>query len=73
MLWLAGAALMFAAACGNNTESGDSSADTSITTLPAETTVDENMMQEQDTGIVPRIDPALDSAARQKDDALPPK
>jgi hypothetical protein len=73
ILWLIGSALMLATACNNNTapEEGGMT-DTSMTTMPAEQppAVD---MDGRDTAVVPRIDPSLDSAAKEKDQELPPK
>lgn len=72
--WIMGPALLLAAACGDRMNNGDDTADTSMTTMPVVTPAPEdNMPEQRDTAAVPRIDPTLDSAAKEKDETLPPK
>ncbi len=59
-------------ACNETPPHEDNIADTTMTTLPA-AEPPEGSIQKKDTAAVPRIDPSLDSAAKEKDEALPPK
>ena len=70
LLWITGSVLMLATAC-NNSPYNNEHTDTTMLTLPVDTANPTTVPP--DTAAVPRVDPALDSAARQMDDALPPK
>ncbi|WP_162903124.1 hypothetical protein [Taibaiella koreensis] len=65
---------LFAGACSNHDNTNESDTDTSVNTLPAETTPsspETAPARPGDTAIVPHVDPALDSAAKQG--TMPPK
>ncbi len=69
MAGIIGFMLMFAFACNNNSPDTNTNNTDTLSVLPADTATP---VVVPDTAI-PRVDPALDSAARQMDEAIPPK
>lgn len=66
--------LTFAASCGNHDTTDETVTDTAMNTLPAESAPQPSEMapgKAGDTMATPRLDPQLDSAARQG--TMPPK
>jgi len=70
----AATSFLFAVSCGNHDNTDQTETDTSVNTLPAESAPqppETTPGKPGDTMATPRLDPALDSAARQG--TMPPK
>lgn len=64
--------ILSVSSCNETPQHEDNMTDTTMTTLPAAAPSD-GSMEKKDTAAVPRIDPSLDSAAKEKDEDLPAK